>query len=258
MSRRPLLLLSALLLLFQGLLLAPPAAAQPRCTYALGFKALHDLIPRLVGDCLEDEHHNPLNGDGLQQTTGGLLVWRKADNWTAFTNGSTTWINGPQGLASRPNAGPFFPWEEQTAVPPAAPQVAVYFSHHPESDADFTAVLPVSRAAPDQGVARAALEYLIAGPTPAEQATGFFSELGGMLRGPSTCGGPDFSITIEAGLATVRFCRQISSAGIGQDARVQAQIGATLRQFPSIQRIRLLTSTDDCLFDESGLNLCRR
>ena len=50
MPRRPLLLLPALLFLFQGLLLAPPAVAQPRCTYALGFKALHDLIPRLVGD----------------------------------------------------------------------------------------------------------------------------------------------------------------------------------------------------------------
>ena len=42
-------------------------------------------------------HHNPQNGDGLQETTawhgkGGLMVWRKADNFTAFTDGYRTWI----------------------------------------------------------------------------------------------------------------------------------------------------------------------
>jgi hypothetical protein len=84
------------------------------CGFRLGFRALHDAIPELVGDCLEDEQHNPENGDGLQRTTRGLLVWRKADNWTAFTDGATTWINGPEGLASRPNADRF-PWEATVA-----------------------------------------------------------------------------------------------------------------------------------------------
>jgi len=32
-----------------------------------------------------------------------LLAWRKADNWTAFTNGYWTWINGPSGLVKRLN-----------------------------------------------------------------------------------------------------------------------------------------------------------
>src|SRR5262249_39683584 len=84
--------------------------------FQLGFQALHDWNPAMVGDCTDDESHNPANGDGLQHTTawhgkGGLLVWRKADNWTAFTDGSTTWINGPFGVQSRPNAGPCFVWE---------------------------------------------------------------------------------------------------------------------------------------------------
>ncbi len=26
------------------------------------------------------------------------MAWRKADNWTAFTNGYKTWLNGPNGL----------------------------------------------------------------------------------------------------------------------------------------------------------------
>jgi glycine cleavage system H protein len=88
---------------------APPAQADG-CQYVLGFKGLHNLIPDRVGDCLADEHHNPANGDGLQETTGGLLVWRKHDNWTAFTDGYHTWINGPFGLQERLNTQRFS-WE---------------------------------------------------------------------------------------------------------------------------------------------------
>jgi len=55
--------------------------------------------------------HNPQNGDALQlTTTGGMLVWRKADNWTAFTDGYRSWINGPNGLQERLNTQRFS-WE---------------------------------------------------------------------------------------------------------------------------------------------------
>jgi len=33
-----------------------PANAQAGCTFKLGFKALHDEIPDIVGNCKEDEH----------------------------------------------------------------------------------------------------------------------------------------------------------------------------------------------------------
>jgi hypothetical protein len=93
---------------------ARPALAA-ECRFVLGFEAVHDLIPNVVGDCLVDEHHNPENGDGLQETTGssgggGLLVWRKADNFTAFTDGHRSWVNGPCGLQQRLNAERF-DWE---------------------------------------------------------------------------------------------------------------------------------------------------
>lgn len=150
--------------------------------------------------------------------------------------------------------------EEPTAVRQTAGEtwheIEVYFSRHPESDEDFTAVFPVARRAPDAGVATAALDELIAGPTPAEAAQGYFSELGAMLVGPSTCGERDFTLRIEAGTATVQFCRTVTSAGIGQDARVQSALDATLRQFSTIQRVRLLTPEGDCLFDMSGENRC--
>jgi hypothetical protein len=134
--------------------------------------------------------------------------------------------------------------------------ITVFFSRQPESAQDFTAVYPVTRTAPDAGVARAALNALIDGPTPEEAADGYYAELGQMLDGPSTCGGPDYAIRIEAGTATVTFCRRVVSAGIGQDARVMNALDATLRQFPTIQRVRLLDDEGNCLFDMSGLNRC--
>ena len=90
------------------------------CDFQAGFKALRERIPKIVGDCLEDEHYDPLNGNSLQSTSGGLLVWRKADNWTAFTDGATTWVNGPFGLQSRGN-GERFPWEDTVSQPPSPP-----------------------------------------------------------------------------------------------------------------------------------------
>ena len=104
---------------------APASSEAANCEFVLGFKALRDMIPDKVGDCLVNEYHNPLNGDGLQDTTswhgkGGLMVWRKADNWTAYTDGSTTWLNGPRGLQSRPNSGPLFDWERPSADTPTS------------------------------------------------------------------------------------------------------------------------------------------
>jgi hypothetical protein len=84
------------------------------CQFVLGFATLERMIPQQVGQCLEDEQHNPNNGDGLQHTTGGLIVWRKADNFTAFTDGYRTWVNGPYGIQERLNTQRFR-WEANPA-----------------------------------------------------------------------------------------------------------------------------------------------
>jgi peptidoglycan/xylan/chitin deacetylase (PgdA/CDA1 family) len=115
----PVALALALLLLGSGALRPSPASA---CDFALGFKALHDAIPDRVGACLDDERHDPANGDAVQHAAGGLLVWRKADNLTAFTDGARTWIDGPYGLQSRAN-GDCLWWELCPGRP--APTVAV-------------------------------------------------------------------------------------------------------------------------------------
>ena len=88
--------------------------ATNHCEFRLGFKTLRDLIGHeIVGECLENEHYNAI-GDSNQRTTGGLMAWRKADNWTAFTDGYRTWINGPNGLVQRLNSERF-PWEADYA-----------------------------------------------------------------------------------------------------------------------------------------------
>ncbi|MGI9149105.1 MAG: hypothetical protein ACR2IK_21580 [Chloroflexota bacterium] len=86
---------------------------------------MHDLTPGNVGDCVEDQAFAD-NGDAQQHTTKGLLVWRKLDNWTAFTNGYQTWLNGPTGLVNRLNTQRFS-WEAdynaagvQKIIPPLA------------------------------------------------------------------------------------------------------------------------------------------
>jgi len=90
-----------------------PVAQAANCEFTLGFATLHSLIPNVVGNCVTNVQF-AANGDGLPQTTNGLLVWRKADNHTAFTNGSQTWVNGPFGLQTRPNNQRFL-WEKTSA-----------------------------------------------------------------------------------------------------------------------------------------------
>ena len=98
---------------------AGPVAADPTaapCRYVLGFRRLHDLLPTRVGDCLDDERYDPAAAVAVQHTRGGLLVWRKAGNVVAFTDGATTWLLGPAGLQSRPNTARL-PWEAGAEAP---------------------------------------------------------------------------------------------------------------------------------------------
>jgi hypothetical protein len=94
------------------------------CTFVGGFLTLHRLLPKVVGSCLDNARYGPLSGDAFQDTTGstgqgGLLVWRKATNVAAFTDGYRTWLIGPAGLKARLNTQRF-PWEQSrtTSAPP--------------------------------------------------------------------------------------------------------------------------------------------
>jgi hypothetical protein len=148
--------------------------------------------------------------------------------------------------------------------------IQVFFSKFPESDNNNSLALPVKRISPTPHVEVFAIQLLIAGPTPEERAAGYFTELNSILSGPSTCspkpaptGGPDFTLTLdhkgstpEVGTATVRFCRATLSPGEGTDARILAQIKATLLQFPTIKKVAILTVAGRCYGDLSGTDRC--
>jgi len=92
--------------------LAGAIAQSTGCYFQLGFANLAAQIPEAVGKCTANERFNPANGNAEQPTEKGLLVWRKADNWTAYTDGYRTWLAGPDGLQDRLNDGPRFAWEQ--------------------------------------------------------------------------------------------------------------------------------------------------
>ena len=99
-----------------------PAASQP-CQFVLGFETLAAALPQ-VGQCRENQHGDGTSsGNQIQHTTGGLLVWRQSDNWTAFTDGYRTWVNGPNGIQERLNTERF-PWEHDVVTSPAAAPAA--------------------------------------------------------------------------------------------------------------------------------------
>jgi hypothetical protein len=124
------LIVGVMLVLVSG---AIDAHGQDGCSFVGGFARLRDLVgAEKVGDCQEDEHFNADNGNTEQRTTGGMMVWRKADNFTAFTDGGTTWLMGPDGLQSRPN-GERFSWEADPATLASAASPAAASTPGPTS-----------------------------------------------------------------------------------------------------------------------------
>jgi hypothetical protein len=166
-------------------------------------------------------------------------------------NASSTVVSTPTNTVPPPTA---------TAVPstPTASgyPVKVFFSRHPETDSNVNAVFPVNRVSPTLGVGTYAIQQLIAGPTAAEAAAGYFTELTASLSGASNCGGPDFSYTINGNTGTLKFCKQTQLAGDLTGGRIQAEIVATLTQFPNVTKAITLTSSGHCFNDLSGADMC--
>lgn len=192
--------------------------------------------------------------------TGRNIASQNSATSTTTTGSSST--GSTSGNDSTANNGGQQPTNTGTSQPGKEYHVKVYFSKHGQDS--MTLVYPVNRTTTNQAVATASLQYLIAGPNASEQSQGYYTELTSMLQGASTCGA-DFSIklntkgsTPEKGTATVQFCRDLSSAGVGMDARVQSQINATLKQFPTISKVIILTRGGNCFGDESGANMCLR
>ena len=168
------------------------------------------------------------------------------------------------------------PGETSTADSPAITattqtgySIQVYFSKFQDSLNNFNAVFPLNRFSPTIAVATYSIQLLIAGPTLAERSEGYFSEFNSILTGPSGCsapyptGGPDFKLALNMkgstpapGTITLHLCRATASPGIGADARILAEINATLKQFSNIKNVVVLTQAGHCFGDESGIDHC--
>jgi hypothetical protein len=122
-ARRSLVL--ALVALAAAMLSASTTSARVfTCQSGSEFAQLREQIADVLGACTSDVLPNPQNGDLLQATDQGLLVWRRLDRHAAFTNGATTWVDGPFGLQNRSNDARFT-WESNPdnlgIVPPPQP-----------------------------------------------------------------------------------------------------------------------------------------
>lgn len=145
------------------------------------------------------------------------------------------------------------PQLEATATRSQPVQVFLPKKAGPQQDLSY--VEPVLRQAQTASVAQFAIAQVIAGPTRQEQQRGFTAPI--TLRGTSNCG-RDFTLAIVSNVARLRFCRQVLSGGVGDDARMTSALKATLKQFPTIRSVVLLDQNGNCLGDMSGDNRCLR
>lgn len=133
--------------------------------------------------------------------------------------------------------------------------ISVFFSKEPQSNDDFTYTVRSNRQTTRKDVGTFAIEQLIAGPNQAETTEGLISPI--KLSGDSNCDSKDFNLVIVDGKATIKFCKNLNSAGVGQDTRIIETITQTLKQFPTVDKVIILTKDDDCFGDLSGLNNCK-
>lgn len=137
--------------------------------------------------------------------------------------------------------------------------VSIFFSRHPESDDDPGRTFAVPRTAPNNDVINFAISELLQGPSVGERDDGYFATA--RIRSatePSTCDNRDFSISIQATVATLTFCRTFDHVGEISDGQAESELKATLLQFPSIKKVIILNSRGDCEFNLSGQNLCKQ
>lgn len=132
----------------------------------------------------------------------------------------------PQSLSAHP--------VHNSTTPPSAQrckQVKVYF--YTETNPEYIDLGPVTRMVRAKAPARAALEALLAGPTPAEERQGFSGLIGvSMFR--------IVKLTIIKGTTRVEFRSNRQWIGWPGDiapARFQKAVELTLQQFPNVRRV---------------------
>jgi hypothetical protein len=190
--------------------------------------------------------------------SGGQVT--NATESTALPSSKTQQLT--QASLTQPSSGltesPSFRTIAQANPSTAAPanrtnnRVKVFFP--PVTSSNFTDVRAVWRTTSSSNLAQFAIEQLIAGPNSAEkQRRGLMPVI--RMSGSSNCG-RDFTLSMDKGLARLKFCKQVVSGGIGDDARAKSSINATLKQFYTVKDVIILDRNGNCFGDQSGDNIC--
>jgi hypothetical protein len=114
----------------------PPRPALADCALAIEFQRIHDAIPDVSGECVEDAHREPSLGDVVQATGNGLFVQRAYDGVALFTDDQTSWLWTDCGVLARP-ADARFDWEAGRTPSCHTPLAAIpkpYFVLNPPRD----------------------------------------------------------------------------------------------------------------------------
>lgn len=122
---------------------------------------------------------------------------------------------------------------------PSGPSLAVqaFFSstkRDPQTLQCATTYPVTRRVSKTEAPARAALEELLAGPTPMESNQGFLSNIPSGVR--------ILSLAIDKGVARVDLSDELRSAASGscRVGAIRSQIENTLKQFPTVQHVEIL------------------
>lgn len=170
-------------------------------------------------------------GTGGAQS-GGPLTLPTTEGPAGTTTTAPSPIPTTQGPSdpgqSTTTTAPNGPSPTTSTVPAQPTTVVVYYL-----DTQGATAVPVERTVTTAGVARAAVEALISGPSASEASRGLHTAFPAdtLLLG----------VTVESGTASVDLSREFEAGG-GSTAIIGrlAQLVYTLTEFPSVDRVRLL------------------
>lgn len=117
----------------------------------------------------------------------------------------------------------------------------------------------VTRETSRKDLAAFSIEEIIKGPTTSEQTSSNLKPTFGQNNfaqfvTASNCNGKDFTISIVEGDATLKFCRGTTLSGDSSGYVISQQVNATLKQFSTIKRVRILNVDKKCFDSLAGLS----
>lgn len=147
----------------------------------------------------------------------------------------------------------------------ATQEIPIYFPRKPQSVDNPEVSFAVMRNLLIEDLPQAIMEVYATGLLDEELASGYYFPSGDPeislnkkldLRGNSVCDGANFTTDVTENTLTVKFCRDLMLSGVLADASVQDAMKRSLLGIEGISKVIFLNKDGNCMFDESGLNLC--